>query len=52
MLTASTSPKDVVEAYRLGANSFFVKPSSVEELIELFKSVKACWLRFNEFPEP
>jgi CheY-like chemotaxis protein len=51
MLTASTSPEDITEAYRWGANGFFIKPSSVQELMELLVSLKGCWLRFNEFPE-
>lgn len=50
MLTASTSPRDVAEAFRLGANSFLVKPSSLGELVELLRALKGYWLRFNEFP--
>jgi len=50
MITASTSPKDVEEAYRLGANGFFIKPSSVQDLVELLTAVNGCWLRFNEYP--
>jgi CheY-like chemotaxis protein len=51
IMTASRSPGDIAEAYRLGANAFFIKPSSIQELIELLKALKECWLRFNEFPE-
>lgn len=50
IFSASTSPSDVAEAYRLGANGFFIKPSSLHELVELMTSLKDCWLRFNEFP--
>ena len=50
MMTASTSPADVSEAYRLGANGFYIKPSSVQELVELLAALRGCWLRFNEFP--
>ena len=50
MMTASTLPSDVAESYRLGANGFFIKPSSVRELVELLSALKNCWLRFNEFP--
>ena len=50
MLSASTAPKDVEEAYRLGANGFFVKPSSIQDLVELLTAVKRCWLQFNEYP--
>lgn len=51
ILTASTSPCDAAEAYRLGANSFVIKPSSIQELAELLAAFKGYWLRFNEFPE-
>jgi len=51
IMTASTSPRDITEAYRLGANAFFIKPSSIQELIELLAAMKSCWFRFNEFPE-
>ncbi len=51
ILTASTSRDDVDEAYRLGANAFFVKPSSIVELIDILKALSDCWMRFNEFPE-
>jgi CheY-like chemotaxis protein len=51
MLTASSAPSDIAEAHRLGANGFFIKPSSVAELVDLLKAVDGCWLRFNQFPE-
>jgi CheY-like chemotaxis protein len=51
MMTASTLPRDVEEAYRLGANGFFIKPSSLHELAELLRALKGCWLRFNEYAE-
>lgn len=51
MLTASTAPSDVAEAHRLGANGFFVKPSTVEELVRLFAAIDGCWLKFNQFPD-
>lgn len=50
MLTASTWPEEVVEAYRLGANSFVIKPSAAQELTDLLAAVRGYWFRFNEFP--
>lgn len=52
MLTASTSPQDVDEAYRRGANSFLVKPSSLEELVAMLRALDRYWFAFNEFPFP
>ena len=51
MMSASTHPKDAAEAYRLGANSFVIKPSSAAELVEFASALKSYWLRFNEFAE-
>lgn len=50
MLTASLSRSDVDLAYKLGANAFLVKPSSVAELTGMVASIKTFWLHFNEFP--
>lgn len=50
MLTASTAPQDVQEAYRRGANSFLIKPSSYAELLEAVRAIDRYWLRLNEYP--
>lgn len=52
MLTASSAPQDVAEAYRLGANSFLIKPSSFAELTDALRALDRYWLELNEFPEP
>ncbi|MDD5304137.1 MAG: response regulator [Elusimicrobia bacterium] len=52
MLTASTWPEEVAEAYRLGANSFVIKPTAAQELTDFAAAVKSYWLRFNEFVPP
>lgn len=52
VLTASTWPGDVAEAYRLGANSFVIKPSAAQELVDFTAALKGYWLRFNKFVEP
>lgn len=52
ILTASTSPNDAAEAYRLGANSVLIKPSSIQQFAEILAAFNNYWLRFNVFPEP
>lgn len=52
MLTASTWPEEVAAAYRLGANSFVIKPSAAHDLTGFAAAVKGYWLRFNEFAPP
>ncbi len=44
MLTASDRIADVNQAYRLGANSFFVKPYDFENPAELRKALLDHWL--------
>jgi CheY-like chemotaxis protein len=50
VLTSSSEPSDLKEAYRLGANSYVVKPPTVEQLLEMAKAFKWYWLEFNYFP--
>lgn len=49
VLTSSREPSDLKEAYRLGANSYLVKPSSANSLVALVKIIKSYWLDLNVF---
>ncbi len=51
VLTSSNQPADVKKSYELGANSYIVKPPAAENLLELAKSFKWYWLKFNKFDE-
>jgi CheY-like chemotaxis protein len=44
MFSTSKSPEDVTITYKLGANSFIVKPSSFEGLLEVTKTIQKYWL--------
>ncbi|MBI3504194.1 MAG: response regulator [Proteobacteria bacterium] len=50
LLTASSDRGDIERAYKSGANAFLVKPSSVNELIELVGAIQGFWFRFAELP--
>ena len=50
VLTTSSEPIDIDAAYRLGANSYLVKPPSTSSLLELTKSLKLYWLETNRSP--
>jgi CheY-like chemotaxis protein len=50
VLTSSNEPSDLKQAYRLGANSYIVKPPSADQLLDLAKAFKWYWLEFNQFP--
>lgn len=44
ILTTSKEDSDVQRAYRLGVNSFLVKPPNFEQLTDLINRVKIYWL--------
>ena len=50
VFSSSAQRDDVELAYRLGANGFVVKPSSVEKRLEFARSLKGYWLHFNVPP--
>lgn len=51
IFTSSREPQDLKQAYALGANSFVVKPSGTEELLESLNIILCYWLELNEMPE-
>ena len=50
MLTSSNQPSDVNRAYDLGVNSYLVKPSALDELVEVIRKLSAYWLEMNTQP--
>src|SRR5262245_9732749 len=50
MFTSSAQPRDVNAAYRLGVNSFTVKPSSVDERVMFARALNDWWYHFNVLP--
>jgi len=51
MLTSSEDIRDVNVAYRMGANSFMVKPMDFENVVELGKVLRDYWLKLDKAPE-
>jgi len=51
MLTSSREERDVAESYRLGANSYVVKPVDFDEFAAALRAVGEYWLELNE-PSP
>jgi CheY-like chemotaxis protein len=47
VLTTSREPRDIQEAYRLGANAYLVKPTSPTQLAEIVAAIKAFWIDHN-----
>ena len=51
VLTSSEDIRDVNVAYRLGANSFMVKPMDFEDVVHMSKFLSNYWLRLSKAPE-
>jgi CheY-like chemotaxis protein len=53
ILSASALPEDVARAYSLGVSTFFQKPSSLDDLVELLKTVQLYWKKavFPQLPK-
>jgi two-component system response regulator len=47
MLTSSREERDLVESYRLGVNSYIVKPVDFDQFIESARSLGMYWLLLN-----
>jgi CheY-like chemotaxis protein len=50
VFTGSDYPHDIDRAYDLGANSYLVKPSTLEELSEAVKRIGEFWLQVTRLP--
>ena len=51
VLTSSSESPDINRAYDLGANSYLVKPVSLDNLIEMVKVLELYWIILNKKPE-
>jgi len=50
MLTGSAEESDITESYRLGVNSYIVKPIDFNQLAETARKLGGYWLRINQAP--
>ena len=44
ILTSSSEKRDIQEARALNVNAYLVKPSSLDGMVELARSIGSCWL--------
>ncbi|HSI13190.1 MAG TPA: response regulator [Chthoniobacter sp.] len=51
MLTSSREQQDLVESYRLGVNSYIVKPVAFESFFAAVQQIGLYWLLLNQTPK-
>ena len=52
ILTSSTESQDLVQGYRLGANSYVRKPVSFRDFLSAARLIAEYWLAVNQVPPP
>ena len=50
VLTSSKQDRDMVESYKLGVNSYIVKPVEFEKFLEAVRQMGFYWLLVNKTP--
>jgi CheY-like chemotaxis protein len=50
VLTTSAEDKDIEEAYRLGCNSYIVKPVDFDKFMEVASQIEVYWCLLNTTP--
>jgi len=51
VMTSSNEERDVLESYRLGVNSYIVKPVSFDAFLETVAKVDLYWMLTNRVPQ-
>jgi CheY-like chemotaxis protein len=50
ILTTSQAEQDIIDTYKLGANSYMIKPVDFPGLVEQMKILKTYWVQFVKLP--
>jgi len=49
-MTSSQEERDIVESYRLGVNSYIVKPVDFDKFVQSVADLGLYWLLLNKAP--
>jgi CheY-like chemotaxis protein len=52
VMTSSNEERDVLESYRLGVNSYIVKPVEFEAFMDTVSKIGLYWVLTNRVPSP
>ncbi len=52
VLTSSKEERDIVESYRLGVNSYIVKPVDFTQFTDAVRQLGLYWILLNQAPMP
>ena len=50
VLTSSREERDLIETYRLGVNSYIVKPVDFDKFVDVVRDLGYYWLLLNQLP--
>lgn len=50
VLTSSREESDIISSYKLGVNSYIVKPVDFDKFVEAVRELGLYWLLLNELP--
>jgi len=51
VLTSSREERDMIESYKLGVNSYIVKPVDFEKFVESVGELGLYWMLMNQLPD-
>ena len=51
MVTSSAEGRDIIESYKLGVNSYVVKPVDFEQFSETVAQAGLYWMLMNKSPD-
>lgn len=51
VLTSSKEEKDLIESYKLGVNSYIIKPVDFDKFLGAIKDLGFYWLLLNQLPK-